>query len=52
MRAELARGEDLPAVDELLEQGREYLASQGIDQWQNFPPTPQDTREHFRRGEL
>ena len=52
MRAELARGEDLPAVDELLEQGREYLARQGIDQWQNFPPTPQDTREHFRRGEL
>ena len=49
MRAELARGEDLPAVDKLLEQGREYLASQGIDQWQNFPPTPPSPKNMWSR---
>ena len=52
MRTELARYDDLPAVDALLSAGRAYLRAQGLDQWQNHPPAPQETRAHFERKEL
>ena len=52
MRAERARADDLPAVASVLCAARQYLAEQGLDQWQNFPPTREDTAAHFARGEL
>ena len=52
MKAERANTSDLPAVDALLWEGRAYLARQGLDQWQDFPPLPSETRAHFDRGEL
>ena len=52
MRTELARYDDLSAVDALLSAGRAYLREQGLDQWQNHPPAPQETRAHFERKEL
>lgn len=52
MRAEPAKQEDLAAVGEVLQAARGYLREQGLDQWQKYPPTEQDTRIHFSRGEL
>ena len=52
MRAERAREEDLPAVHAILEAARGYLREQGLDQWQAFPPTREDTCAHFAKGEL
>ena len=52
MRAERAREEDLPAVARLLEEARRYLAEQGLDQWQRFPPTREESAAFCARGEL
>lgn len=52
MRAERAKADDLPAVERILGDARAYLKAQGLDQWQNFPPTQQETLAHFARGEL
>lgn len=46
-----AREEDLPAIGKILAAAREYLGEQGLDQWQKFAPTEEDTRRHFGRGE-
>lgn len=51
MKLERALRDDLPAVDEILRQGRNYLSAQGLDQWQKFAPVPEETRAFFARGE-
>ena len=52
MRAERAARSDLPSVANVLASAREYLVRQGLDQWQNFPPTAAETEQFRERGEL
>ncbi len=51
MKFERAKESDLPVIGEILAGAREYLRVQGLDQWQKYAPTAEDTAEHFRRGE-
>ena len=51
MKFERAKESDLPVIGEILAAAREYLRAQGLDQWQKYAPTAEDTAEHFRRGE-
>ena len=51
MTFERARAEDICAIGGILDAARAYLKEQGLDQWQQFPPTPEDTRAHVARGE-
>ena len=51
MKFERAKETDLPVIGEILAAAREYLRAQGLDQWQKYAPTAEDTAEHFRRGE-
>ena len=51
MKFERAKESDLPVIGEILAAAREYLRTQGLDQWQKYAPTAEDTAEHFRRGE-
>ena len=51
MTFERAGESDLAVIGAVLAAARQYLHEQGLDQWQKFPPTAEDTRAHFARGE-
>ncbi len=42
---------ELAAIDAVLQAGRAYLREQGLDQWQRYAPTPEQTRRYFARNE-
>ena len=44
--------EHIDRMCEITEDAKRQLRGLGLDQWQNFPPTAQDTAAHFARGEL
>ncbi len=51
MTFERAGESDLAVIGAVLAAARQYLHEQGLDQWQKYPPTAEDTRAHFARGE-
>lgn len=51
MTFERADRDDGPVIGEILAAAREYLGAQGLDQWQAFPPTAEETAAHIARGE-
>ena len=50
MRFERATQADAAAIGRILQEARRFLASQGVDQWQQNGPTPEETSEHISRG--
>jgi len=46
-----ANFEDLPAIMEIIGQAKEFMKSQGLDQWQTDYPAEIDFRKDIERGE-
>ena len=51
MKIQLSTFEDIPAIIAIINDAKEYLASQKIDQWQNGYPNAEQVANDIKKNE-